>query len=176
MPDLTAKQRAWVAHYFLCSFDAVIAAERAGYAEPEVAGPANLRKPHLQAALDAYMEQHLVTAAEVLWRLSVQARANYGDYIAWDAAGQPRWDLAKATAKDGLLALKKLKISENAKGYQMDIELHDAQAALKQLGAHYQLFSTQPTPLADQAAAVDAARERVLAKIEGMLAAAAATS
>lgn len=170
MPPLTNKQRAFVAHYVLCHFDPIEAAERAGYVDPERTGPANLEKPHVQAAIDTHVAQLQMSADEVLWRLTEQARASLADYLALDADGAPRWDLRRGLEQHGLIPVKKLKISQTSKGQQIDLELHDAQAALKLLGTHYQLFNARSKDnTRDESATQAAARERVLAKVALLL-------
>lgn len=86
------------------------------------------------------VSEKAMTADEVLVRLADQARGTVEDYISFNHAPYPTFtlDLDKARRRGVLHLIKKLKY--NAEGYP-EIELHDAQAALVQIGKHHKLFT-----------------------------------
>lgn len=66
-----------------------------------------------------------MNANEVLYRLAEQARASLGDFVSL-RGGLPFFDLDKAEAAGKMHLIKRLRVTDKS----LDIELHDAQAAL----------------------------------------------
>lgn len=139
MAKLTAKQKAFVAHYTR-SLNGTDAARRAGYRGTydslRVIASQNLTKPHIRRAIDDMLRENAMSAAEVLSRLSDQARGApadcftvYGPTIAFDF---------EKLKQHGLLHLVK-KISYNSDGHPI-VELYSSQRALESLGKVHALF------------------------------------
>ncbi len=132
---MTFKQRAFVAEY-LKDLNATAAALRAKYS-PRTAysiGHENLKKPEIAAAIAEALEQHAMSAAEALVRLSNIARGDMGDFIDEDG-----WlDLAKVR-KLGLTPLIQELIPErrvDADGAVVEkvkLKLYSAHSALVDL-------------------------------------------
>src|SRR5262245_1998959 len=143
MKDLSDKQRAFIEHYLTC-WNASEAARRAGYSAKTAAsiGHENLTKPEIAHAIDARLAELKMSADEVLTRLADHARCSLEDFLS------PGGNLDLAKARDGgkLHLIKKHRetrryfkgeLSEET----VEIELHDAQAALVHLGKHHKLFT-----------------------------------
>lgn len=142
--SLNSKQQAFVEHYIACGWNATEAARRAGYSAKTAGsiGHENLTKPEIRAAINARVAELKMSADEVLTRLADMARSNMGDFIklvpAADGKGKVAvFDFDRAAKAGKLHLIKSIKI--NAKG--TIVELHDAQAALVQLGRHHGLFA-----------------------------------
>ena len=135
---LTKKQQAFVEHY-LREWNATRAAVLAGYSEKTARsiGSENLTKPDIAAAIQARLDELKMSADEVLLRLADQARATMDDFIDPERG---EVDLARAAARGKLHLVKKFSRS-TGKVETVTIELHDAQAALVQLGRHHKLFT-----------------------------------
>lgn len=129
---LTSKQQVWIEEYF-STWNATEAARRAGYAHPNVEGPANLVKPSIAIAIRARIAEKTMTADEALVRLAEQARAEYSAYIMSDGSV----DL-EAMKRDGKMHLvKKVKPTK----FGLEVEFYDAQTALVNIGRHHKLFT-----------------------------------
>lgn len=137
---LTTMQRLWLEAY-LRTFNATEAARVAGYKYPNKNGPANLEHPKLREAIEERLEEAAMSANEVLARLSQQAAGSMADFITVDEKGGARLDLKKALGEGRLGLVKKFVRSEGKYGTSVRIELHDAQAALVQLGRYHGLFT-----------------------------------
>lgn len=135
---LTAKQQAFVEHYLQC-WNASRAARLAGYSEKTAysQGARLLKNVEVQAAIQARLDELKMSADEVLLRLADQARATMDDFIDPERG---EVDLARAAARGKLHLVKKFSRS-TGKVETVTIELHDAQAALVQLGRHHKLFT-----------------------------------
>jgi phage terminase small subunit len=133
---LSAKQKAFINEY-LSDFNATRAAQRAGYGGDEntlaVTGSRLLRIDKVAEAIAARMQEKAMGADEVLRRLAEQARAEYSAYLTPDGTV----DFARLIG-DGKGHLVK-GIKETVQG--RNIEFHDAQAALVQIGKHHKLFT-----------------------------------
>jgi phage terminase small subunit len=133
---LSAKQKAFINEY-LSDFNATRAAQRAGYGGDEntlaVTGSRLLRIDKVAEAIAARMQEKAMGADEVLRRLAEQARAEYSAYLTANGTV----DFARLIA-DGKGHLVK-GIKDTAQG--RNIEFHDAQAALVQIGKHHKLFT-----------------------------------
>lgn len=141
---LTRKQTLFVAHYLTC-WNASEAARRAGYPTRSAyaVGWENLRKPEIAALVAAKMAEQVMSAEEVLSRLSQMASANLIDVL--NADDEFDFELARKT---GMLHLvKKLKRrqftdKDGNTTRETEVELHDAQAALDKLAKHYKLYTS----------------------------------
>lgn len=129
---LTAKQKAFIEAY-LTHWNATKAALEAEYS-PKTAysiGQENLKKPEIAAAIQARLDEKVMSANEVLDRLSQQARFDLGKYVRGESV-----DL-DALIADGyghlIKAIKPGKFGDT-------IEFHDPFAALQLLGKHHGLF------------------------------------
>lgn len=116
-------------------WNATEAARRANYKTPRQAGAHLLSKAVIRDALAARLAEKTMKADEVLLRLADQARGNIAEFIVV-ANGDVRIDLAKAEAAGKLHLVKRVKQGQ----FGLEIELHDAQAALVHLGKHLGIF------------------------------------
>jgi hypothetical protein len=139
MCKLTDKQEAFVLAYAE-TLNATEAARRAGYQGTyeslRVIGSQNLTKKKVRSAIDELLKGRILSAHEILTRLSDQARGIpdecfdiYGNLIAVDF---------EKLKEHGLLHLIK-KFSYDKEG-RPQIEFYDAQTALGQLGKYHSLF------------------------------------
>lgn len=104
-----------------------------------------LRTARIAEAIQARLNQAAMPADEVLARITDHARADIDDFLDADGA----FDLTKARKAKRTGLLKKLKTKTTirvvgemeVKTVEVEFELHDAQAALGQLGKHYKLFT-----------------------------------
>jgi phage terminase small subunit len=144
--SLSNLQREFINQYFLCGRNATEAAIRAGYkcknrVVAASIGFENLRKPQISEAIEARMEESAMSAAEVLYLLSEHARGNLNDFL--DKCGNP--DLNKARARGKMHLVKKFKTKvttiKDVVTVEKEIELHDPQSALVQLGRFHKLFT-----------------------------------
>lgn len=162
---LTIKQRAFIEHYLAC-WNASEAARRAGYSEKTAGqiGHENLKKPEIAAEIQAHIRS-IMPAGEVLTRLAEQGRSTPEDFLAIERVKrrdtkimpaptdddpdavkvvqgpeyevvETRIDLEKMQRLGKLHLIKKIKETR----YGLEIELHDAQAALVWIGKHHGLF------------------------------------
>ena len=134
MADLTNKQRAFIEEY-LVDCNGTRAAERAGYGGDDitlaVTASRLLKTNKVAKKIAARFAAKVMTADEVLSRLSGMARADISEFVKNDGAID--WD---AVRKRGWL-VKKI---AHYKGKQSVLELHDAQTALQLVGKHLRLF------------------------------------
>lgn len=132
---MKTRQQIFLEEYLRC-WNASEAARRAGYkGRPNTIGPRLLANVGIQKAIQARLDELKMSADEVLVRLADQARSSMADFVEVDDAGQIKVSLAQA----GKLHLVK-KISLTAEG-GLQIELYDAQGALKLIGQHHKLFT-----------------------------------
>jgi phage terminase small subunit len=145
---LTPKQQAFVSAYILHRFNATRAAIAAGYSEKSAysIGSENLKKPEIRAAIDAYFVEGTMSAREVLFHLTLQARGDIGDI--WDEVkGGVDWAKARAENKTGLIKRVKRKTTRivhredpDEDVIEEEVEFHDPQKALHLLGKELGLF------------------------------------
>lgn len=135
---LSKKQQAFVEHY-LREWNATRAALLAGYAERSARqqGSRLLSNDDIQAVIQARLDELKMSADEVLLRLADQARATMDDFIDPERKDV---DLVRAAERGKLHLVKKFSRS-TGKTETVTIELHDAQAALVQIGRHHKLFT-----------------------------------
>jgi len=130
---LTNKQRIFVEEYLKC-WNATAAARAAGYSFPNVEGSKNLRKPSIEAEIRQRINEHVMSADEVLVRTADIAR---GDLSAWiDADGTFDLEGMKEAGKGHLLKKYKVlrrrlttKDGDDIETITTEIELYPADAA-----------------------------------------------
>ena len=137
MKKLTTKQRIFLETYLAC-WNATEAARVAGYKHPNTQGPRLLVNVRIREAVEERLKVKALEADEVLQALSEIAAGSMADFTEIDDEGGIRLDMNKAKLKRKLQIVKKLKFKD---GVLESIELYDRQAALVQLGRHYQLFT-----------------------------------
>ena len=134
--DLTDKQALFV-EYYLQDWNATEAARKAGYRGSyetlRSIGSQNLTKPKIKKYIEKRLEEVAITSNEVLVRLSQQATVSLSDFIT-SAGNLFIIDMDKVRERGHLV--KKIKYTNHG----VEIELHDAQAALVHLGKHHNLF------------------------------------
>lgn len=116
-------------------------------------GSALLRNTNIQARIKEFLTTRQMTAEEVLTRLSDQARATHEPFIKITDEGFIYFDFSHPEAKNHLHLIKKVKTKrtrridgrgEQAEEWEdewIEVELHDAQAALQLIGKHHKLFN-----------------------------------
>ena len=138
---MTNKQRLFVEHYLKC-WNATRAAERAGYAVPKQAGSRLLSYVAIKEQIDERLAEKAMDADEVLVRLAEQARGDGTEYLTIGGS----IDMAGLIADGKQHLVKKVKhrtITDkngNIIEYR-EVEFHDTQNALVQLGRHHKLFT-----------------------------------
>lgn len=145
---LSAKQKAFVNEYLQC-WNASEAARRAGYSEKTAGsiGHENLKKPEISEEIARRVADQTMTADEVLIRLADHARADIKDFLAVADNGDTQLDITKAQGKTHLIKKvtqrRTVRTSEKSQVEEtvLTLELHDAQAALVQIGKHHKLFA-----------------------------------
>lgn len=138
----TEKQRRFCRYYVgKARFNATEAARLAGYKGDDNTvnsiGAENLAKPGIAAAIRALIAERAMPEDQALAMLSEHAMASPEDLlrIEEDDDGNAVAHIDLATAKErGILHLVR-KIKQGPHG--LEVELHDAQAALKELLRHY---------------------------------------
>lgn len=166
MATLTNKQQAFVDAYLGC----LNGAEAARRVSPRAKRPDQiayeyLRKPEIAEAIRAGLTKRAMASEEVLARLSEHARADVRDLFTFDEAGQiAGLNLSRSAPLHLIKSITPTK-------YGTKIELHDAQAALGQLGRHHGLFvdkiaPTDPTGQKEYAdTTLNALRDRLIAQL-----------
>jgi phage terminase small subunit len=139
---LTNRQQAFVEEYLAC-WNATEAARRAGYSKKTAneQGSRLLANVSVKAAVAARLAELKADADEVLIRLTDHARGSIEDLMDDEA----RLSLTSARERGKLHLVRKLKQTTRWDGdgnkiVTDEVELHDAQAALVQLGRHHKLF------------------------------------
>lgn len=120
---LTDKQQAFVSEYLRC-WNASEAARRAGYAEATAysQGQRLLKNVEVVALIEQRKAELMMSADEVLTRLTEQARATYSAYFTADGAV----DLESLLADGKGHLIKKIKPTKDG----LEIEFCDAQTAI----------------------------------------------
>ena len=146
MANLTGKQQAFVDAYITCGFNATEAARRAGYSGDDTAmrviGARNLANVNIRSEIDGLLSERLMSRDEVLARLAEHAGVTLDDFV--DGYGDI--DLDRARERGKLHLVKKYTRTESVSKFgntevRSQVELHDPQAALVQLGRYYKLFT-----------------------------------
>jgi hypothetical protein len=118
----TAKQQAFVAEYLKC-WNASEAARRAGYTgDANTVGPRLLADVGIKAEIDQRKAELLMSADEVMVRLTEQGRAAYAPYIRPDGSV----NMADLVLDGKAHLIKKIKPTKEGN----EIEFYDAQTAL----------------------------------------------
>jgi phage terminase small subunit len=143
---LTYKLRMFVDHFLICG-NASRAARLAGYSERSAGsiGSENLKKPEVKALIEAKMAEVAMSRNEVLMRLSQFGRGSIVPFL----NPEGHVDLTTDDAKEHLHLVKKVKVKKRVGGPEEDpytetdteIELHDPQSSLVQMGRHHKLFT-----------------------------------
>lgn len=133
--SLTPKQRSFI-EFYLQSWNAREAAEKAGYGAPGKAGYRLLSQPEITVLIAERLKELSASADEVIVRLTNQVRAKLGDFFEINDDGEAAINWAKVIQDSD--AVKK--ISYTRQGKPM-IELYDKQRALEILGRYARLDS-----------------------------------
>lgn len=153
----TNKRRVFVEHY-LRTWNASEAARQAGYSEHSARyrGRDLLDDPAIVELIAARMQDLVASADEVKARLTRMSRINLADFVKFTPdegtkTGNIWIDLEMARERDALDGIKKIKMRRLAKGEEVfetniELELHDAQAATVQLGRMHGLFIDKVAP------------------------------
>ena len=133
---LTDKQKAFVEAY-LKTLNATEAARLAGYNATYESlrriGSQNLTKPKVREEIDLRLGEMVMSANEVLERLSQQASGEYSEFM----TSYGTLDLKKLIAEGKGHLIKRIK--KDATG--IDIWFYDSQKALELLGKYHSLFT-----------------------------------
>ena len=144
----TPKQQNFIVEY-VKDFNATAAADRAGYQGSRntlsAMGAENLRKPKISKRIKDILIKKAMSAEEVLFRLTRQARGNIDDFLVERESGEIGIDLAKGRAAGCMDLIHSIKFTEDeiTDGFRVrkiEIKLHDQQAALALLGKAHRLF------------------------------------
>lgn len=139
--DLTYKQRLFVAFYLgESNGNACDAARRAGYAWPEKQGAQLLGKTRIKAAISSAVASAVISANEVLARLSEFVNADLGDFLDIEDSGEWKVNLWKAKRARKTRLLKKVKSTKDG----TEIELYSPLDALDRLARYHGLYKDQP--------------------------------
>lgn len=147
-PKLTDKQRVFLERY-LTHWNGARAAREAGYPEETARQIAaeNLSKPYIASRVRARMDEVAMSADETLVRLGEQARGNLNDFYDIGEDGLPRLNLKKAEDA-GVMHLVKEVVFDKF-GSPVGVVLHDASAALVNIGRHHKLFTDKTEAMND---------------------------
>lgn len=145
---LSHKQQAFINAY-LESWNATQAAIEAGYSSKTARsiGHENLTKPDIAEEIQRRVDEITLSANEVLARLAEHAKIDYKDFLSVAANGDVALDMVKAEGKTHLIRrVSQRRTIRTTKDSQTDetvmsLELHDAQAALVQIGKYHKLFT-----------------------------------
>ncbi|HEX9925299.1 MAG TPA: terminase small subunit [Anaerolineae bacterium] len=123
------QERVWLAEYYQC-WNSTEAARRANYKWPNKIGPAKRKK--FAQEIEDHLGELTMSADEALMRLSDQARGTMADFVDISLSGRVTINLQKDAALNKLHLVKRLKVGKDLVGNDtLDIELYDAQSALK---------------------------------------------
>lgn len=150
---LTNKEEAFCREYVI-DWNATRAAIDAGYSKKTAyhSGYENVKKPQIRTKIKELLEEKVMKQEEVLARLADMARASHSPFIRIDSDGFIYFDFSDPEALKHLHLIKKFKTKRNRQirgkgedaetweGEWIEVELHDAQAALVNIGKHYGLF------------------------------------
>lgn len=151
---LSTMQRRFVVRYLLHG-NASRAADEAGYKYPDKQGSRLRQNDKIQNAIDEYFYAQEMSAAEVVARLSEQAKAAYGRYLYYDEAKKEVYCDLRALLAAGLGHLIK-KVGYDRTGTDSAVqvvEFYDAHQALVDVARIHGLFKER-TELSGQMAQV----------------------
>jgi phage terminase small subunit len=154
--NLKPKHRRFVDAYFRLALNATDAyADAYPKASRETArrnGSMLLTNTDIRAEIDRRFSEQVMDSSEVLKRLSDMARANLLPFIRITSEGFTYFDFSHPEAKNYFHLIKKIKTkrtrriegrgkdAEEWEDEWVEVELHDAQAALEKIGRHLDLF------------------------------------
>lgn len=182
-PRLTPKQKAFIDAYVgEARGNATKAARIAGYADPEVSGWQNKQKAVVADAIREILAERTLKSEQVLDLLTQHANADLSPFLIAYGPDEFAVDLSTPLAKANIHLLKSVKKKTKSGGSgekawresEIEIVLHDPQAAAVHLGRYHKLFTDkaditsagQPITLSDEERAtramalLDAARAR----------------
>jgi phage terminase small subunit len=176
---LRDRQKVFAEEYLRC-WNATQAARIAGYSEKSIRSVASeaLANPNIRAYIQARLVELKMFSDEVLLLLADQARADMTLFTQVTPSGYIYLDFSTPEAIANRRWIKKLKTkrtrriegrgqsAEQWEDETMEVELVDAQAALKMLGSHHRLF-TDEAPLVDMHLSIEGL-EVVLNKAYGL--------
>lgn len=140
LAGLTYKQRQFVEAYLgAANGNATEAARIAGYQWPDRLGARLVGKSSIRVAIDARLADSALPTSEILARLSDMATGSIEDFITINAKGGYRVDFAKAKRLGKLHLIKEIRPTKEG----VAIKLHDAKAALDQLGKFRGLWDSK---------------------------------
>jgi len=136
--QLNKRYRAFVDAYLATGphrFNQTQAAVAAGYAEKSARQQASrlMTNANIQAAIDERLTELMMSANEVMVRLTDQAQFNLGNYLMYPSLAVD----IRAMVKDGYGHLIK---SIKPRQFGDEVEFHDPFAALQLIGKHHKLF------------------------------------
>jgi hypothetical protein len=144
---------------YLRGWSGAAAARKAGYSKkaPYQAAYQVLRNSEVRAAIEARLGEMAMSANEVLARLSDQARGTLSPFLRVTDDGHIEFDFKSPEAAANMYLIKKIhtkrkrlvalgsgtkdKPADEWDHEWVEVELHDAQAALVQLGRYHKLFT-----------------------------------
>ncbi len=165
---LTAREQAFVIAFLDC-WNATEAAKRSGAMRgPTNAGFRMLRTPAVRDAIRDALEGMVMSANETLTRMSMMAMTSLEDFV----DDQGNIDIKQAKKRGLLFLVKKYKTravtstTTGATTVTTEIELHDSQAALMQIGRYHGLWvdRTEHTGPNGGPIEIDDIRQRLIAR------------
>lgn len=139
----------------MVSWNATQAAIDAGYSKKTAysIGSENLTKPEIRERIDKRLSEMVMSADEVLKRLSDMAKVSLLPFIEITAEGFVYFDFSHPDAKNYMHLIRKIKskrtrritgggdLAQEWEDEFVEVELHDAFAALVQVGKYHKLFT-----------------------------------
>jgi hypothetical protein len=122
------------------------------YDSARMAASVFFARSNIRAEIERRLKANAMSAEEVLSRLGDMARASHKPYIKIDADGFAYFNMADPEAQKNMHLIKKMKTkrerrivgrgdeAEEWEGEWVEVELHDAQAALEKLGKFHGMF------------------------------------
>lgn len=147
--ELTLKQRRFIEEYIGgARGNATEAARRAGYSDPEQSGWQNKNKIELWTEIEKRLSERTLSAIEVTERLTQHANGTMSHFVRSSQNGEVYVDLTTDDAEQHFHLLKKVKVKKRSGGKaegrweetEIDLEIHDPQAALVQVGRFRGVF------------------------------------
>jgi len=145
---ITDKQLAFVNYYLgISRFNGTDAARRAGYSLPNKQAIQIRQHPDVIALINQRLAEQTLMSNEVLGLLSEHAKGTLRHFVS-QRGEEIVVNLTTEQAQENFHLLKKVKIKKRSGGsheqsfeeVETEIELHDVQSALIQLGRHHKLF------------------------------------
>ncbi len=149
---MTKRQQLFI-HFYLADsagrLNGAAAARRAGYRNPKQDAYRLLLDPDVKAAIDAAMNEAAMSAAEVLYRLSLIARGSLGSFLYGDDDNvNAALSLDTIAARESIYLVKNLSYGmSNGERYISHIKLHDPLVALDKLARVHGLYNDQSSDL-----------------------------